>query len=227
MNKKQESSLNMYQTVHETLLRSADHYAGHPALITATQDLGFRLTEVRKEVERQLIGTLGHAQAKAAQADKVTDLAMVVSLAMLAYATDQDDLVLAGRITLTRTALSKRADSVFSRQCTVVLEQAEELGAVLIPYGIDAALLEQLRVAIRLHEELVNAPRHAIATRKSATAALALRMKETQQVVALRIDGLMERYRLIDPAFFRAYRNARIIVDRGVRSAPAPQAKAA
>lgn len=227
MNKKQESSLNMYQTVHELLVRSSASYADHPALITAVDHLGVKLPEIRREVERQLVGTVGYAQAKAAHNGRMRDLTMAVSLGMLAYATEQDDLALSGRINLSRTAQARQPDAVLGRQSTVVLDQAVALGAELVPYGIDAALLEELRAAIRVNEELLNAPRHAIATRKSATAALAQRMQETRQLVTLRIDALMERYRLQDPAFHRAYLNARIIVDRGSRGAAPPQAKAA
>jgi hypothetical protein len=227
MNKKQESRWNMYSTVHETLVEQAAIYAAHPALGTAVRLLGENLAAISVQVEHQVRGITGHARAKAAHASRLVDLSMVVSKATLAYATAQDDLVLAGRLTLTRRRLNAEADAVLGRHCKVVLDTAVALGAVLEPYGVDEALLDQLRAALRLNEEALNAPRHAIASRKSATSALADLMKATRTLVHLRIDGLMERYRLTDPAFHTAYRNARIIVDRGTRSAQAPQAKAA
>lgn len=227
MNKKQEVRANMYQAVYQALLSGAIHYSGHTALVSAVEELGANLASIKACVEKQVVDITGHAQAKAQVETDMVNVAMVVAKATLAYATEQNDLVLSGKMSLTRRVLAKHADGVVARHCKAVLDTAELLGVALEPYGVDTALLDQLRQAVRRHDEVLSAPRLAITNRKGATAELALLMKDTNKLVQFRIDGLMERYRLQQPAFHRDYVNARIVVDRGARTSAALKAKAA
>jgi hypothetical protein len=228
MNKKQESRANMYEAVYQALLAGNAHYANHPALTTAVQELGLNLNAIRGCVEKQVVDITGYAQAKEQAEARMVDLALVVSKAALAYGTEVSDLVLVGKMSLTRRVLLKHADGVVARHCQAVIDVATPLGAVLEPYGVDADLLDQLRLAVQKHDIALTTPRLAITTRKGATAELALLMKDTNKLVEFRIDGLMERYRLMRPAFHRDYMNARIVVDRGARpAAPKSAPKAA
>jgi len=227
MNKKQESRANMYEAVHQALLAGTAHYANHPALNTAVQELGVNLNAIRACVEKQVVDITGYAQAKEQAEARMVDLALVVSKAALAYGTEISDLVLVGKMSLTRRVLTRHADGVVARHCKVVLDLATPLATVLEPYGVDEDLLDQLRLAVQKHDIALTTPRLAITTRKGATAELALLMKDTNKLVEFRIDGLMERYRLMHPAFHRDYMNARIVVDRGARPAAAPKVDAA
>lgn len=227
MNKQQESRTNMFNAVSRVLGDHATEIGTVPALTAAVSALDANLLAISACVEKQVVDLRGIARDKLAAEQAMAQAALVVAKGALAYATVTGNAVLAGKMSVTRRLLDRHADGVVARHCQVVLDEATAVGAPLADYGVDAARLTALEQAIRRYESTLAAPRLAIAARKGATSELALLMRDTQRLLANRIDALMERFATEDPALHRAYWNARIIVDRGRRTTEAAEPKAA
>jgi hypothetical protein len=227
MNKQQESRTNMFNAVLQVLDEHHAIFDTVPALSTAASDLRANLLAISACVEKQVVDLRGFARDKLGAEQAMMQAAVVVAKGTLAYATVTGNMVLAGKMSVTRRLLERHADGVVARHCQVVLAEATAVGAALADYGVDAARLEALEQAIRRYEAALAAPRLAITARKGATTELVLVIRDTQRLLATRLDALMERFATEDPALHRAYWNARIIVDRGRRAKEAPEQKAA
>ena len=215
MNKQQESRTNMFNAVLQVLDEHHAIFDTVPALSTAASDLRANLLAISACVEKQVVDLRGFARDKLGAEQAMMQAAVVVAKGTLAYATVSGNVVLAGKMSVTRRLLERHADGVVARHCQVVLAEATAVGAALADYGVDAARLEALEQAIRRYEAALAAPRLAITARKGATTELVLVIRD------------MERFATEDPALHRAYWNARIIVDRGRRAKEAPEQKAA
>ncbi len=227
MNKKQESRSNVYNAVARVLREHEAETTGAVALLAARDEFEVNLLAIKSCVERQVVDITGYAQAKALMVERMVGVALVVAKGTLAYAEVVGDRVLAGKMKVGRKALIQHPDGVVARHCKSILDAATPVAAQLVGYGVDAARLTSLQQAIDRYDEALSAPRLAITTRKGATSELALLMTDTAKLLAKRLDGLMERYRLEAPSFHRAYMDARIVVDRGVRTPREPLEKAA
>jgi hypothetical protein len=219
MKKNQEYRFNMYNAAHRVLLDHSALYASMPALGDAVAELGTNLEAMAQCVEKQVIDITGFARDKAAAEERMLALTQVVAKGALAYATVKDDAVLAAKVRVGLSRLRRHADGVVARHCQAVLDAATTVAGSLADYGVDGPRLDELKAAIQRHDQANSAPRLAITARKGATTELALLLKDTTKLVTRRLDALMERFKLEAPAFHRAYTDARIIVDRGARSA--------
>jgi len=226
MKKDQETRYNMFNAVRTVLAENTALYAALPALRSTITEFNANLDAIAQCVEKQVIDITGFARDKAAAEEQMLGLTQVVAKAALAYATVKQDEVLAAKVNVGLARLRRHADGVVARHCRAMLDAANAVGSALEPYGVDADRLNTLKAAIQRYDEALSAPRLAITARKGATAELALLLKDTTKLVTRRLDALMEVYRLEAPAFHRAYMDARIIVDRGVRTSSTPQLKA-
>lgn len=222
MNKQQEVKLNMYYTVQRALAEAEPQWTGIPAFNAAVAELNTNLEAIQGTVEKQVIDITGFARDKQQSLEQLIAVTLVVSRSTLAYATVQGDLVLAGKMRVGNVLLRRHNDAVVARHCQAVLDAVTAVAPALVDFGVTAQRLADLKQAIARFGNALSAPRVAITTRKGATAELNLLMKDTTKLLAKRIDGMMEQFRSSAPTFFRAYMDARIIVDRGVRSTADP-----
>ena len=218
MNKTQETRYNMFNAVRSVLADNSAHYVSLPAMNAAVQEYGTNLDAMAACVEKQVIDITGFARDKAAAEERMLAITQVVAKGALAYATVKDDAVLAAKVNVGLSRLRRHADGVVARHCQAVLDAATAVSGSLADYGVDSARLDELKAAIQRYEVVVSALCLAITARKGATAELAMLLKDTTKLVTRRLDALMERYKLEAPSFHRAYMNARIVVDRGVRA---------
>ena len=226
MNKSQEVRLNMMYTVQRALADAEPQWTGIPAFSAAVAELNTNLEAIQSAVEKQVIDITGFARDKQQSLEHLIAVTLVVSRSTLAYATVQGDLVLAGKMRVGNVMLRRHNDAVVARHCQALLDTVTPFAPALVDFGVTAQRLSELKQAIARFSNALSAPRVAITTRKGATAELNLLMKDTNKLLAKRLDGLMEQFRSSAPVFFRAYKDARIIVDRGVRSTADPSLRA-
>lgn len=219
MRKNQEARYNMLNATRRVLVDNSALYVSMPAFGAAVDELGTNLDAMAHCVEKQVIDITGFTRDKAAAEERMLALTQVVAKGALAYATVKQDEVLAAKVRVGFTRLRRHADGVVARHCQAVLDAATTVADALADYGVDGPRLDELKAAIKRYDQANSAPRLAITARKGATAELALLLKDTTKLVTRRLDALMERFKLEAPAFHRAYTDARIIVDRGARSA--------
>lgn len=221
MDKKQENQLSMFYAVQKTLKENNAVWSGTPAMVTAAAEYDSNIKAIEGCVERQVIDIRGFAKAKAEAEGAMIDLTLSVAGGVRAYAQVVGDTVLMDKMNVTRTGLLRHRDAVVAQHSQAVHTEATAVLASLADYGVTAATLTALQTAIDAYVAAVSAPRHAILSRKGATAELKLLLKDTNKLLGKRLDGLMEQYRAANADFYRDYQNARVIVDLGTGSGDA------
>ena len=218
MDKKQENQLSMFYAVQKTLALNNALWSGTPALVSATTELDQNIVAIESCVERQVIDIRGFAKAKAQAETAMINLTLAVAGGVRAYATVSEDDVLAGKMSVTRSALLRHRDSVVAQHCQGIHTEATAVVASLAAYGITPAMLVDLQSAIDTYVAGNMAPRNAITLRKGSTSELKMLLKDTTKVLTKRLDALMELFAGTEPEFYRDYFNARVIVDLGTGS---------
>jgi hypothetical protein len=93
-----------------------------------------------------------------------------------------------------------------------ILEAGTVNLADLTPYGVSQLQLDDLDVAITAFEEKQSEPRVFISSRKEVTARLNDLFTAIDSILKNQLDKLM--YIFKEDEFYRAYKAARIIIDR-------------
>lgn len=218
MNKQQENQLSMFYATQKALTDNNTLWSGIPAMVDATNEYNTNIRMIEDCVERQVIDLRGYAQAKAEAEAAMIGMTLAVAGAVRAYATTVGNSVLAGKMNVTRSGLLRHRDAVVAQHCQGIHTKANAEVANLADYGVTAATLTELQTMINTYVAAISAPRNAITGRKGSTAELRLLIKDTNKILAKRLDSLMEFFALTQPNFHRDYWNARIIVDHGAGS---------
>jgi hypothetical protein len=108
-------------------------------------------------------------------------------------------------------------DTILRDRCQLVHEETSKVIDDLGDYGILATDLEELQQEIDDYAAIIAKPRTAIGTRATATAQLIELFKQGDDVLNSRLDKLTEQYKSNNPDFYISYKNARSIIDLGVR----------
>ncbi len=224
MTKGQENRFNMHYAVQKTLLVFKAVWNAIVPISDASAELDANINATEAAAEKQVIDITGFAKDKAEAEDVMIAGTIVVAGAVKAYATVKGDLILATKMDITPGELRRHRDTIVAQHCQGIHDEANAVVANLGAYGVDAAKLTALQTMIDRYVVAIAAPRVAITDRKGATAEIRELMKDTNKLLTKRLDGLMEQFRISNPDFFKAYFDARIVVD--LKSA-APKTKKA
>jgi len=104
-----------------------------------------------------------------------------------------------------------------AERCKWVHDTALANLASLADYGLTAADTTAQLAAITAYTDVLSMPRMLVTVRKSATSEIGLLVRDTMRLLTRRLDRLMRMYELSDPAFYRTYTNARIVIDAGAQ----------
>jgi len=222
MNQFQENRLSMFYAVQRVMLENNAIWSGTAAIVTTAGDLDARITSLEEDLQTQVRDITGHSKDKTEAEDAMIAQTLDVAGKVMAYATAQGDQALAEAMDITPTELRRYRDSVVAQRCQDVHDSANAVLASLAGYGVDAAKLTALQVAIDAYLSMNPAPRVAITERKNATTEIELLVGETLDLLNRRLDGLIQGYSITEPDFHRQYTDARIIVDLGGREEEPP-----
>ena len=93
--------------------------------------------------------------------------------------------------------------------------------AGLADYGITEANISSLAQLAEAYGALLTAPRSAITFKSAATASVGEKFAKLSSIL-LRLDGLAAAQKILNTAFFNAYKAAGIVVDNKGRAKPKP-----
>jgi len=161
--------------------------------------------------------TTGVAENKQKEEDEMINKTVSIASAVFAYASVIGDNELKEKINYSPSKLRKSRDTILRDRCQLVHEETSKVIDDLGDYGILAADLEELQQEIDDYAAIIALPRTAIGTRATATAQLIELFKQGDDVLNSRLDKLTEQYKSNNPDFYISYKNARSIIDLGVR----------
>lgn len=211
MNKSQSSKLNSYLNVQAVLAANPDLVATLPALDTAADELAEFITNINANVQVQT-SLSGAAEAKAEALTSLGDLTYEVAGGVLSFADAEGDLALAGRVRLSRTAVTDGSANAVVARCQDVIDAATEHLASLANHGVTQAKLTTLKQRLKSYDALRVLPRQARAASAAATRQLEKLFPEVDRLLSQRIDKLIWQFRAGTPEFYEKYQVARSVV---------------
>lgn len=218
MNKYQEDKLSMYLAVKSACDKHQAAWNSLPAFATNYAAFIAEVEAIEAAGGIQGAGTTGARIDKFARRDTMTSLSVQIGNAVEAYALLSDNASLAERVAVNPTILQRARDTEAAQIATRIRDEAQAIGAPLIPYGVDAAALTSLSAAITAYKALLTAPRDAIITRKAAGETLRTAFPNADRLLTDALDKLVPLLAAQTPLFGIDYRNARIIVNSATRS---------
>ena len=187
-----------------------------PAIVTEHGNLGASITRLDELAVLQGTDTTGYAAQKLVLRKDLADKTMVVAGPLAAFARISDDLPLLEKVDITRSDIINAKDTDAQDIAQLILDETTALGPALGPVGITAGMVTDLTSAITAFTDSIPMPRAAITETEAATEAIEEEFVVMDEILTT-LDELMEPFKATDPDFFNAYRNARKIVDTGVR----------
>jgi len=215
MNDRQESKYNMYLAVEKVIDKYQAVWSGNQGFSDAVTSYKGKLKDIKLLTEVQEKKNTGIRKDKVIAWDTMRDEALVIGGAVYAYATSINNQTLKDAVNYTATDLSKVRDTLAAERCRVILDEANDVAANLINFGISAQQLLDYEQLIIAFETLLVAPRMAIVTKKGATKALKTVMSDTDGILKDQMDRIMPQFKLSAPDFYVDYFNARIIIETG------------
>jgi len=220
MNDRQENKLSMYLAVREVMTDNQALTAGVPAIGAATTALGAEITIIQSLAQTQKQPTQGATQSKRQLRGAMADSAVPVAGAVKALASATNNPELAAEADFTRIDFTSGRDTESASRADIVLALGTANLAALAGYGIVQATLNGLTDAIQAYRNSITRPREVITVTSAATAQLDPAFARADAILKERLDGLMEQFRLTQPAFYFAFQAAREIIDGGGSTPP-------
>jgi hypothetical protein len=230
MNQKQDNITTMFETTLAFLDKSQSTWNKIPALVDAVTRAKDGTTQIRSRTGQQQTPIEGVTGEKAQARDDLEEKLLVIADAIAAFAAKSANPDLAAKAEMTKSSIDGLSDSDVVQTAQRVSEAANANVAVLGPYGVTTASIDELNGAIGLYAQKKESPREAIIGRKIETLSLPGAIRAVRSIFRNEIDKLMTAFKRTEPDFYNGYFTARIIIDRAATkpakaaepSAPAP-----
>lgn len=185
-----------------------------PAFVKAVTEVLAKMQAIQDESGKQRAPITGAAAAKAQARDALEDTTLEIADQLSAFAEERNDLALAAKVEITRSALDKQSDEELETTAKRVTSLATQNLGALADYLVTQDDITELVQLLGEFSALKTAPRVAVVERSSSTASLPERLSEASRILRCRIDKMVSKFRNTNPEFVAKYRAARVIVDR-------------
>lgn len=212
MLKKMINKHRMQIAVVEFLLRNIAKLTFAPALtglVTKLQGIMTRITETQ---EAQINTSKGHTQTKEALRAKVISCILEIIKRAKAYAIASENLLLKDAVDYNLSQLSIMPQDSLAIACNKVISACAPLHTEMAGYGLTPAMLADMETLLVEYTAALPGTKLAIASRKTATGGLAELFAEADSTLK-KIDAMMEIVSTTDHAFYKEYKNLRVIDD--------------
>ena len=219
------AKIKMIQGVVALLLDTEEVHGAHKGFNKARTALLLVASGLlAKAQDKEMVS--GAAAAKAALGAQMTDTALLVAGAIVAYATEAEDFELAKEMHFTKSSFKGREGSVVARCRTIHAAATENLDD-LKDNEVTAGTLTAFKKQIDAFETLIPKPRNDKAAKVAATKALPKLLRQADTILKKRLDKLVPTFAAENPEFADKYRTARAIVDPASKPVKEEEKKAA
>jgi hypothetical protein len=188
-----------------------------PALKEAFADLGNKIREIQESRKFTETGTKGITEEKGRVSLLLAEKAMETASAIYAFATDSNSHELKGKVNYTSSDFIYCREGLLLDRSRIIYDLAQNNLEALAKYAVTAGDLSDLRGHIENFEDMLAIPRNVRGNRKDANQQLRQQFEELDHIQKERIDRIMEKLKNTYPAFYNAYKNARMIINTGAR----------
>jgi hypothetical protein len=222
MTDQQENRMNMFLATQLVMQENSTKWNTIPAMVQLNSDLDANLLSLKAAMTTQVRDLRGYTKDKRNAEEQMILQTLRIGGAVMAWAEVEGNQGLAEEMNLMQSTLQGYRDAVVAERCQGVHDLALANMASLADYGLTVADTTALLQAITKYTDLLSLPRMLVTVRKSVTSEIGMLVRDTMRLLTRRMDRMMRRYEVSDPAFHRTYLNARIIIDQGSQSSAVP-----
>jgi hypothetical protein len=173
--------------------------------------------EIAADDSLAAVKTGGITVDKSAIRDNLEQMIYQVASALYAYGYAQGNALLWKSVMFTTSDLADEREQTLLRIASDVLKLGREHASVLEAYHITSDDLTKLEQLTMEFDQITSKGRAIVSSRSVANEALADKVSLLTELFKHQMDRLMVNYRITHPDFFKAYHNARKVVEYGTR----------
>lgn len=219
MNNHQESKLKR----NNVLLTVFGNYPKEVASIPALAKSVVKFQEINGAISpehgKQSFDSKGITSNKNQTRDQVAELGLVIAGALYSLADELNNPDLRQRMDLAITDFKQISSALFENLCIGIAAEANKNMASLAEHGIEENTIKTFVSLLDSYKSMATAPRNVIVNKSTATLTLDDLFTEADMIVENKFDKLMPQFKEKNIAFYRDYVSARILENRGSRSA--------
>ncbi len=213
MRTREQNFLAMAKTSIEVLNQNSAKWEANKRVKKAVTDAKTIIDEIETRNQGGLAKSVGATSQKQEIIDQLAELAGKITKRVKVYATDENNLDLKQKMSFTKSDYHHMSDTDLSAQIQNLHSAVSPLVADLDDYGITQPMLDELSKLATDFKTLESQPRTIITERKMHNTAIPELLKMLRADLQT-IDGLIGIFE--DDNLEIQYKNARIIIDRGV-----------
>ena len=199
------------------MIQSVQHYLNNNLIIINTNAptmaikalLDQKMEELMAHHGVQLTKTKGIAIDKHKKRNALINKTLSLSSAICAYASISEKTILYKENHFTKSTLKFKSDFNLSGICSYLAISLENNLTNLLPFGIDANVLNNYKNAIDAFAELINKPMESISKRNESTRAITNLLSEITALLKERLDNIIVIFKATQPDFVSLYYSLR------------------
>lgn len=216
MNGLQTSTMTMYRGVQLFVREHSEQLLKLPGFDVVSKQFDENVAKLWQLYGVQMEAGVGSAITKKLSRKTMTEVTLDVSRRMVAMAVTEEDLVLKYEAKCTKRQMTLSTSYGVMVNANRVLDLAVENKERLQGYGVDDALLAELKEAIADYRLVISKPRLGIAERHTATEGITEVMKENVALLQ-KMDVLMAIVQTKNDVLYVSYQGWRKITNTGLR----------
>lgn len=219
MNKNANAQLRMMSAVVNYLETEVENMTKVPALQAKFEQLKSIKTSIWDITTQRMRSLKGVTQDKDEHRERVNEVGLQLSAALVAHAKEQNDAQLEVLVDFTYSDLKRGAVNHNLDRLEILLLAAKELSSEeLNAVGWDDARLGSFEEMVSTFTAQMTAPREAIANRSVLTKRLYELLDEAKALFEDYLDKLVIQLKASEPSFVEGYFSTRKVIPFGSRS---------
>ena len=172
------------------------------------------INEIRAKLQ---LKSNGASKLKKENRTIATDSCIYIAGRLRSLASATNNLLLMDQVRFAHSDLILLRDNEFKDKCNSILSIATQNKAALADYEITDEVLAQFSDKINAYAEVVTLPIETKKNRKIFNGNIRALVKETSLLLKERLDLDVEYFKKSQPDFYQAYKEARKVIDYGIR----------
>lgn len=213
MNTDQNKHLRMYLNTQAALDNHTNKWNTFPIMVVKKNEYDELIQRIISQNEKTNPASKGITESKDLVRHGLTEKAVSLSGTMQAFAAVNNDLELAEKVSLTKTALNHCRETDLEAMVVPVITEARNRIEALTDYLVTEDIIVEVETSLDNFKALIGQPRTIRNKAFAAKTVLADLFDQTDDLLNGQLDKLMLRYRATDNDFYEEYTRARVIVD--------------
>ncbi|MCC6515080.1 MAG: carboxypeptidase regulatory-like domain-containing protein [Chitinophagales bacterium] len=217
MEKKNENSISMFKTVKAVCETNIAVINANVGLNNTYNQYLLLLSNLELLAQEQTLNRTGITIDKKNAREALALLVEGASGIIKAHFDSVSNYDVFVSVNLSFTKLRIMRDQLFIAHTQTVINLLTTHQAVLAPFGVDAAYITNISNALTQYINIVAKPTEARNNKSTATLLLKTKIKEIATFLKNELDNAMLVVKITNTSFYVTFRNARRIIDNGIR----------